>query len=94
MARRRGRKIASPGDRQLVDALSLLAAVNAVDLLPNAMFNAIPIFVAGALAGLATGMSRAQSPPVQRPTAQPPPPTAGSIGHRESSFPGADPRFG
>lgn len=58
IARRRGRRIAAPADRQMVDALSLLCAVNAVDLLPNALFNILPIFVSGALAGLANGISR------------------------------------
>jgi hypothetical protein len=74
VARRRGRRIAAPADRQLVDALSLLVAVNAVDLLPNALFNVVPIFLSGALAGLANGISR-QPPPTQHtgPIVYPPP---------------------
>jgi len=67
IARRRGRRIAVAQDRQLVDALSLLCAVNAIDMLPNALFNVMPIFLAGAVAGLADGISR-QPPPNLQPT--------------------------
>jgi hypothetical protein len=63
IARRRAPKIAVQQDRQIVDALTLLVAMNAVDMLPNAVFNVLPIFMAGALAGLSDGMSRPVPPP-------------------------------
>lgn len=47
-----------PPDRRLIDAFALVVAINAVDLLPNSLFTQMPIFTAGALAGLAQGMSR------------------------------------
>jgi len=69
VARRRSKKIPVPQDRQIVDALTLLVAINAVDMLPNALFNVLPIFMAGSLAGLAQGMSRPTQPPTASATA-------------------------
>lgn len=57
MAWRKIKKIPSPEDRKIVDSLSLLVALNAVDLLPNALFTQMPFLLAGALAGLVQGMS-------------------------------------
>lgn len=45
-------------DRRLVDGFTLLVALNAVDLLPNALFTEWPYFFAGALAGMAQAMPR------------------------------------
>jgi hypothetical protein len=61
IARRRIRKIVAAEDRRVLDAMTLLVALSAVDLLPNGMFTQFPFFLAGALAGLAHGMSK---PPV------------------------------
>jgi hypothetical protein len=36
--------------------MALVAAVCVIDLLPNGMYNGIPSFLAGALAGLAAGL--------------------------------------
>ncbi len=57
LAHRRLSRIPHASDRRLVDALTLLVAVNAVDLLPNGMFTQVPFFMAGALAGLSSGLS-------------------------------------
>jgi hypothetical protein len=40
----------------VLGSLALLAACYAVDMLPNAGFAEIPMFLAGAVAGLAQGM--------------------------------------
>ena len=58
VVRRRIRKVRLPADRRILDALALLVALNAVDLLPNGMFTQLPLFIAGAATGLATGMAR------------------------------------
>jgi hypothetical protein len=65
LARRRVRRLADPLDARLLDALALIVAVSAVDLLPNGLFNVLPFFLAGALAGLAQGSPVA--PPGRRP---------------------------
>lgn len=52
MARRRLKKVPDFENARLLDALSLLCALNAIDLLPNAQWNVLPLFMAGALAGL------------------------------------------
>jgi hypothetical protein len=62
LARRRMKKIAAPEDRKIIDALCLLCALNAVDLLPNGMFNQLPFLWAGALAGLSSGLSQPLPP--------------------------------
>jgi len=49
-------KMANRSDRRVIDALSLLAALNAVDLLPNGMFTQMPYFFAGALTGVCQGV--------------------------------------
>ena len=62
LARRRMKKIAAPEDRKIIDALCLLCALNAVDLLPNGLFNQLPFLWAGALAGLSSGLSQPLPP--------------------------------
>lgn len=46
------KQITNRGDRHLVAALSLIAAINAVDLLPNGLFSYLPYFYSGVLAGV------------------------------------------
>lgn len=55
---RRIGKVTDVDDRRILDGLCLLVAANAVDLLPNGLFNNLPFFYAGALAGLASGIAR------------------------------------
>jgi hypothetical protein len=55
MAWRQLDKVA-PKERILVAALGLVTAVNAVDLLPNGLFNYLPLLYSGALAGVAQGI--------------------------------------
>lgn len=57
-ARRMGR-IRRDEDRVLLAGLALISALFTVDLLPNGLFNDLPFFFAGAVAGLADGLSRA-----------------------------------
>lgn len=59
MGRRRLARIADTRDQRIVDGLCLVVAINAVDLLPNGLFNILPFFYAGALAGLSKGMAEA-----------------------------------
>jgi hypothetical protein len=58
MARRRMRTTDDVTARQMMGGLCLLVAANAVDLLPNGLFNNLPFFYAGALAGLASTSTR------------------------------------
>lgn len=50
----------SAENRMIVDGFTLLIALNAVDLLPNALFTQMPCLFAGALAGMAQGMPRSR----------------------------------
>ena len=61
MARRRTTKIHDPTDRRIMGGLALLVAANAVDLLPNGLFNNLPFLYAGALAGLVSGSKRSDN---------------------------------
>lgn len=45
-------------DRRILDGLTLLIAINVVDLLPNALFTEWPYLFAGAVAGMAQTMPR------------------------------------
>jgi hypothetical protein len=56
VARRRTRKIADVEAVYAVNSMSLLAAIHAVDLLPNGLFTIFPYFFSGALAGLSEGL--------------------------------------
>jgi hypothetical protein len=58
MARRRISEVDDVMDQRLMGGLCLLVAANAVDLLPNGLFNHLPFFYAGALAGLASAANR------------------------------------
>lgn len=62
IARRRWRALPTSEDRTLIDAMTLIVALHAVDLLPNGLFTEMPYFLAGALAGLAQGMSSPSTP--------------------------------
>jgi hypothetical protein len=66
MARRKVAAIEHPGERRILGGLCLIVAVNAVDLLPNGLFNHLPFFYAGALAGLANAASRPRGAPGHR----------------------------
>ncbi|MBC8070881.1 MAG: hypothetical protein IAG13_21315 [Deltaproteobacteria bacterium] len=57
-ARRRLKSIPDVESARMLDALSLLCALNAIDLLPNGLFNVLPLFMAGALAGLTEELPR------------------------------------
>jgi hypothetical protein len=57
-ARRRLRRIPDVESARMLDALALLCAINAIDLLPNGLFNILPLFMAGALSGLTEGLQR------------------------------------
>jgi hypothetical protein len=52
-------------DRLLLGGLALAVAVHAIDLLPNAAFNSIPYLLAGALAGLVSGLRQARAASTQ-----------------------------
>ena len=49
------RKLVEGPDRILLAALALLVAFGDIDLLPNGLFSALPLFLAGALAGAVRG---------------------------------------
>jgi hypothetical protein len=51
----------SEQNRPLLAGIGMIAAILAVDLVPNGLFNGIPVFLAGALAGLAQGMATEQT---------------------------------
>ncbi len=59
LASRRMLRIRQGEDRVLLAGLALISALFTVDLLPNGLFNDLPFFFAGAVAGLADGLSRA-----------------------------------
>lgn len=59
LAMRRMRRIHESHERLLVGSLSIITAVNVVDLLPNGMYTGLPLLLAGALDGLSGGLSRA-----------------------------------
>ena len=56
-AGRKLRRVAFSSDRALVSAMTLTVALNVVDLLPNGLYHALPLFYAGALAGVTRGLS-------------------------------------
>jgi hypothetical protein len=64
IAARTARQIRDPRERKLVDALTLIVALNAIDLLPNGMFTQLPYFLAGALVGLSRGLTGPRGSPV------------------------------
>lgn len=56
----RMRRLRSKLDRRLLAALALMTSVMTVDLLPNGLFNCIPLFLSGALHGLSLGLPKEQ----------------------------------
>lgn len=56
MARRTMKRL-SGSDQALLSGISLITIVYVVDLLPNGMFNELPMFLAGTVTGLAQGMA-------------------------------------
>jgi hypothetical protein len=55
MAYRALNRVPKPSQR-ILSGVSLIVAVSGIDLLPNGLYNGIPMFISGALAGLATGL--------------------------------------
>jgi hypothetical protein len=53
------RKLRVGPERLLLGTVSLLVAFVGIDLLPNGLFSALPLFLAGALGGAATGLAQA-----------------------------------
>ncbi len=53
------RRAGAGPDRLLLATLSLLVAFIGIDLLPNGLFSALPLFLAGALGGAAGGLAHA-----------------------------------
>ena len=53
------KRIAGSQERVLVSGMSLVTALNVLDLLPNGLYSALPLFYAGALAGVSRGLSLA-----------------------------------
>jgi hypothetical protein len=51
----------APADQPLLAGVGLVCVFYTVDLLPNGMFNELPMFFSGALAGLAQGMTNSQA---------------------------------
>jgi hypothetical protein len=64
-------------ERVLVAGTAWIVAVNCVDLLPNAMFNPVTVFVAGALGGAVSGLRRRRGAPASEGAEQAAPATAG-----------------
>jgi hypothetical protein len=60
-AARLASKLRSRKDRELLTALALIVAVSSVDLLPNAAFTDLPMFLAGCLYGLAVGLAKEEN---------------------------------
>lgn len=56
----RMKRLKSKLDRRLLAALALMASVMTVDLLPNGLFNCLPLFLSGALHGLSLGLPKEQ----------------------------------
>lgn len=69
-ARRKIKRIRRPEDKKIIDAMILLCALNAVDLLPNGLFTKLPFMWAGALAGLASGMAKQSDEESRQPLAR------------------------
>ena len=66
------KKVPDPRVRILVGTLAMIAALNAVELLPNGLFNFLPYVYAGVLAGIQPGLASLRA----RPAAKPATPTA------------------
>jgi hypothetical protein len=71
IAYRRLPRVSSLSDRALISSLSLVVAINTIDLLPNGLFSYLPYLFAGALIGVVQGSAtgpqqgdRADAPPV------------------------------
>jgi hypothetical protein len=82
---RRLKNARTPGERALVAALALIVAVSALDLLPNGLFSHLPLFFAGALAGVARRLAL----PVRQRAVQ----SRGAQGARAPELPEARPAF-
>jgi hypothetical protein len=60
------RRVREPGERFLLAGLAVVLVCHVFDLLPNAMANPIPLFLAGALARLNLELSRPEMTDPQR----------------------------
>jgi hypothetical protein len=56
---RHGRRAPPGADRYLLGGLSLAVAVYVIDTIPNGLFTNLPVFLAGALSGVAPAVARA-----------------------------------
>lgn len=65
LAYRRLPSVRHPRVRILVEALTLVLAIRAVDLLPNGLFSPLTLFFAGALAGVVRAPPRADDAPAK-----------------------------
>ncbi len=78
--RRRQRLIQSPSDRYILVGSCCILMMYIVDLIPNGLFTNYPIMFAGALLGLAKGLTEPQPPqnmqPMMMPMQMPMPPQA------------------
>lgn len=61
VAYRRRRKIRDPDRVAMLDTISLLVAISAVDMLPNGFFTVLPYIYAGALSGLNEGLAQEEA---------------------------------
>ncbi|MFT5357375.1 MAG: hypothetical protein ACI9KE_004610 [Polyangiales bacterium] len=66
----RMRKLKSKGDRRLLAVLALFASTITIDLLPNGLFNCLPLFLSGALHGLSIGLIQEQDRRAKRERAE------------------------
>lgn len=65
------KKVSDARVRILVGTLALIAALNAVELLPNGLFNFLPYVYSGVLAGIQPGLAHLRTRPAARPDAKP-----------------------
>lgn len=57
LLRKRLRRVAAPEEKVMLTGLALLVSVSAVDLLPNGLYNSLPVFFAGILYGATRALS-------------------------------------
>jgi hypothetical protein len=69
LLRKRLRRVQARDEQAMLAGLGIILAVSAVDLLPNGLFNTIPLFLAGVLYGTTKALS--SLPPTTAPDAIP-----------------------
>lgn len=70
----RMKRLRSKRDRRLLSAVALLSSVITVDLLPNGLFNCLPLFLSGAIHGLSIGLLAEQDRKAKQRESEPPKP--------------------